>query len=150
MVVVIVVVVAIGATWPYMLRNSVRGLDLQRQAYAGSPERIAREKCLNDASRPDLVDALAFARERMPDDARFRLLSESTILPCITLNLLPRRPAPADDFDTTRDWTIWLQAVPEDVVREAVRQQQLPEDRRRYLAHSSEFILVRPAPQVKP
>jgi hypothetical protein len=86
----------------------------------------------------------------MTDDARFRLLSESTILPCITFNLLPRRPAPPGDFDASRDWTIWLQAVPEDVGREALRQQQLPEDRRRYLAHSSEFILVRPTAQVKP
>src|SRR5215216_4449601 len=54
---VVITVVGLGATLPAKLRDTANALDSQRKGYAGTDERTAREKCLKDMNRPDLVDA---------------------------------------------------------------------------------------------
>lgn len=144
---VIVLVGAVGVTVPSMARNGWNALGQQRQAYAGNTEERTREKCLNDFSRPDLVAALRFAREQMPENARFLWRGNSPIA-CIAFNLLPRRPALPDDFDPDRDWTVFDRAVPEDVARAAQRDQRRPVGERQYLVLTPAFVLVRPRSEV--
>jgi hypothetical protein len=128
----IVAVAVLAAHVPAKVRDSGLVLDAQRTGNAGTSEAAARERCLHDMGRPDLVEELAFAREQIPEDARFRLRTHSPSLACFTINLLPREPVRRRDFDPARDWTI-LDGVP-------------PEDASspRNIVHSPSFILVRP------
>jgi hypothetical protein len=127
-----IVAVAVLAThWPGKLRYSGQVLDSQR-ANAGTHEQAARERCLRDMGRPDLVEALAFAREQIPEDARFEVRTSSPSAACITINLLPREPLRTDDFDPSRDWKVLDRVPPEDASSP------------RNIAHSPSFILVRP------
>jgi hypothetical protein len=129
----IVGVVVLAAHWPGKLRVSGQVLDAQRAGTAAINEPAARERCLHDMGRADLVDALAFARMQMPDDARFYMETDSPSLACLTINLLPREPVRRQDFDPARDWTILDGAA----AREASTSP-------RHLVHSPSFILVRP------
>lgn len=144
----IVAVVALGAYWPGKLRGSAQVLDGQRITYAATDERTAREKCLNDMGRPDLVQALAFAREQIPEDAEFAVTTNSPSVACLMINLFPRRPVAV--ADPARHWTVFDRTAPANVVEDATRQQRLPEAERRYLTHSPSFILVRPEPEAGP
>jgi hypothetical protein len=127
----IVAVAVLAAHWPGKLRYSGQVLDSQR-ANAGTYERAARERCLHDMGRPDLVEALAFAREQIPEEARFEVKTNSPSSACLTINLLPREPLRAEDFDPSRDWIV-LDRVPPDDASSA-----------RNIVHSPSFILVRP------
>ena len=102
----LVAVLLLAVYLPVRLRDSGRVLDAQRVSNRGGTEQAARERCLLDMGREDLVQKLALARERIPEDARFRLKTDSPSLACFTLNLLPRQPARTRDFDPTRDWRI--------------------------------------------
>jgi hypothetical protein len=114
-----VVVTALIATAPGAARDGVRGLQYQRTLNANLAEITARERCLNDIGRPDLVAAVALTRERLPEDARFRLETGSQIRPCFTLNVLPRLPVPEGDFDPRQDWIIYDCTAPPDVLDDA-------------------------------
>jgi hypothetical protein len=139
-----VAVVGCVAIWPSQLRDRAAAVDAQRQSYSGTVERVARERCLGDYSRGDLVGPVGFARDVIPEDARFRLQTDAAVLPCLTLNLLPRRPAPATDFDPSRDWTIFDRVVPGAVRAAIERERRLPEGERRYLVFSPAFVIARP------
>jgi hypothetical protein len=132
----IVAVVALVASWVPSLRDHAYALDQQRKAYSGTIERTAREQCAKDFSRPDLPGAFGAAREQIPEDARFAL-SPATMLPCFTLNLEPRLPAPDDQFDRARDWVIYDQPS-EAMVRAARR------DRDAYPVAEPTVIIARP------
>lgn len=143
---VAVAVVALGAGLPAKLRDGGYVFDQQRRTYAGTDERAAREKCLNDNGRPDLVEALAFARERMPEQARFYVTSTHSVA-CIMINLFPRRPVRPADLDPARDWQVLDGTIP------APLQDELPDPgdadpAGRYLVHSPSFVLVRPGEEV--
>ena len=97
---------------PVGLRNSGLVLDGQRTANKGVYEEQARERCLLDMGRGDLVASLGRARAQIPEDARFSLTTHSPSLACFTLNLLPRLPVRQGDFDPTRDWRILDRAPP--------------------------------------
>jgi len=129
----IVAVVVLAAFLPSKVRNSGHALDGQRVAYAGINEPEAREHCLHDMGRNDLVEALAFTRKQMPEDARFRLKTDSPSYACFTINLLPREPVRPGDFDPARDWTILDGAA-------ARAAPSSP----RHSVQSPSFILVRP------
>ena len=133
-------VVLLAAALPVELRESSRVLNVQRVSNAGVSEPAARERCLNDMGRTDLVDALAFAREQIPEEARFSVRTTALSPACFALNLLPRLPAPPDDFDPARDWTI-LDHVPPETVGLPSEDGAPPG---RYLTHSASFVLVRP------
>jgi hypothetical protein len=143
MAIVTTVLVALAASWGWSLRDRANKLVDQRSAYAGTSESAAIERCLHDSGRPDLAPALAFARNHIPEDRRYRLVTDSGVLPCVALNLLPRRPVDESEFDPALDWIVY-DAVPDDIGREAIGQQGLPEGERRYLAHTPAFVLVRP------
>jgi hypothetical protein len=141
--VAVVAVAGLAATWPVDLRDAATGIDEQRKAHAGTAEWEARARCLSDMSRPDLVEALDFARQVMPEDARYRLPT-STSPACLVTNLLPREPVHPANVDPARDWIIHDVAVPPEVRQAAVRDAQLPETQRRFLLHPPNFVLVRP------
>ena len=128
------VFVALAAFTPGAAREGARGLDYQRTLNAGTSEIAARERCLNDIGRPELRAAAAFTRERIPEDARFLLRTNSQIRPCFTLNVLPRLPANEDDFDPERDWIVYDRAIPAGELENADRD----------LVYSDTFFLVRP------
>jgi hypothetical protein len=146
---VVVVVVALGAALPSLLRERVYQLNVQRTANSEAAERVARERCLNDIGRPDLVGALAFAREQIPERARFRLVTGSAVVPCVIFNMMPRRPARPQDFDPASDWTLYDRSVPLTVARAARRDARRPEGERRYLAQSSTFVIAVPTDEVE-
>lgn len=100
----LVTVVVLAAGLPGKLRADLDALDGQRKASAGTYEQQAHERCLRDLGREDLVEALAFARERLPDDARYYVDTPS--IPCVMLNLFPSEPVRAGDFDPKRDWLV--------------------------------------------
>jgi hypothetical protein len=100
----LVAIVVLAAGLPGKLRANLDALDVQREANAGTYEQEAHERCLRDLGREDLVQALAFAREQLPDDARYYVNTPST--PCVMLNLFPNEPVRAADFDATRDWLV--------------------------------------------
>ena len=141
--VAVVAVASLAATWPPGLRDAAYGVDQQRKLYAGMAEWEARSRCRSDMSRTDLVAALTFAGEVMPENARY-LLPRSTSPACLVTNLLPRVPVRRDDFDPRRDWTIYDVDIPSDLRLAAQREQQLPQAQRRYLLHNATFVLVRP------
>ena len=143
---VAVPVAALGATLPVKLRDSGHALDQQRQTYAGTAEQTAREKCLNDNGRPDLVDSLAFARERIPEDARFYVASTHSVA-CMMVNLFPRRPVRAADLDPARDWQVIDRKIPARL-RGALPEPGDADPAGRYLVHSPAFVLVRPGEEV--
>jgi hypothetical protein len=128
-------VTVLGVFLPVRLRDSGRVLQAQRASSAGVYEDEARERCLQDMGRADLVESLAFAREQIPEDARFALTTHSPSLACFTLNLLPREPVRSDDFDPARDWRILDRAPPGRVDPPATGE---------VVAHSPSFVLVRP------
>jgi hypothetical protein len=131
----LVMVVVLGATLPARVRESGRILDAQRVANRGGFEQGARERCLLDMGRADLVEALAFAREQIPEDAHFALTTKSPSLACFTVNLLPREPVRPGGFDPARDWRILDQASPREVRRLAPTGG---------VVHSPSFVLVPP------
>jgi len=139
----IVAFVAVAASWLPAFRDRAYGLDQQRKAAAGTVERVARERCALDQGRTDLPAAFQFARQQIPEDARFLVRPAGRILPCLMLNVIPRVPASPDDFDAGRDWVIWDQPPPP-VARRARRELALPEAERRYLTNGSMFVIVRP------
>jgi hypothetical protein len=96
--------VVLAAGLPGKLRANLDALGVQRGANAGTYEQEAHERCLHDLGREDLVQALAFAREQLPDDARYYVHTRST--PCVMLNLFPSEPVRARDFDASRDWLV--------------------------------------------
>lgn len=110
----LVAVVLLGVYLPVRLRDSGQVLDAQRASNRGGTEQAARERCLLDMARPDLVERLALARDQIPEDARFRLNTNSPSLACFTINLLPRQPVRKKDFDPARDWRILDRAPPGD------------------------------------
>lgn len=100
----LVTVAVLAAGLPGKLRGNLDALGVQRGANAGTYEQEAHERCLRDLGREDLVEALAFAREQLPDDARYYVHTPST--PCVMLNLFPSEPVRAGDFDARRDWLV--------------------------------------------
>jgi hypothetical protein len=130
----IVAVVVLGVFLPGRLRDSGRVLDAQRAGNAGENELAARERCLHDMGRPDLVDTLAFAREQLPEDARFLLKVHDGSLACFTLNLLPRQPVRRRDFDPNRHWLVLDRAPPKEL-------RSVPAGA---IAHSPSFVIVPP------
>ena len=85
---------------PGKLKGDLDGLNAQRKANALVYEQRAHERCLQDLGRADLVAALAFARERLPDDARYYARTPS--IPCVAFNLFPSELVPAGEFDPGR------------------------------------------------
>jgi len=135
----LVAVVVLAAGLPGKLRANLDALDAQREANAGTYEQQAHERCLHDLGREDLVRALAFARERLPDDARYYVKTPS--VPCVILNLFPSEPVRARDFDVRRDWLVLDRAAPEDLpagIASAARAAQ------RRVAFSPSFALIAP------
>jgi hypothetical protein len=130
----LVAVVLLGASLPARVRESGRILDAQRASNRGGNELAARERCLHDMGRADLVEALAFARAQIPEDARFKLRTNSPSLACFTVNLLPREPVRPADFDPARDWRILDRAPPGKVRPPGAGA----------LVHSPSFVLVPP------
>lgn len=143
---VAVAVLAVG--WPGKLRDSGKVLNDQRKTYAPTSEPVAKQKCLNDIGRPDLVEALAAARERMPEDAEYVVNSNTPVVPCLIMNMFPRRPLRSVDFDPERHWALFDGTAPEGVTTEAGRQAALAEPARRYLTVSEALILARPESEV--
>jgi len=127
-----------------LLRDRLVELDAERTAYAGTIERLARQRCTLDASRPDLSPALDFARDQIPEDARYRV-ENTTVLPCIALDLQPRLPVDPDTFDPARDWTIFDLPTPAQL-RRAAKDEGLPPAERRFLSTGSGLVLQRPEP----
>ena len=125
--------------------GTVFHLENQRKASAGKIERVAREQCFNDLSRPEVAPFVAFAREKVPADARFWWSGDRRLLPCVTLNMLPARPAV--ERDDSRDWTLVDSASP--AVRRALTLDELkPEAERSYLRFSDTQVLARPGTEV--
>jgi hypothetical protein len=145
---VAVTVAALAVTWPAKLRDSANVLNVQRHDFSGTSEAAARERCLNDIGRPDLVEALSVARRYMPPDAEFVVSSNSPVVSCLVVNMLPRRPVRSSDFDPAVHWALFDGTAAEDVRRETERQERLAEPRRRYLAASDAVILARPEDEV--
>lgn len=143
---VTVAVLAVG--WPGKLRDSAKVLNDQRKSYAATSEPVAKQKCLNDIGRPDLVEALAAAREWMPEDAEYVVSSNTPVVPCLIMNMFPRRPLRSADFDPERHWALFDGTGPEDVKAKAERQAGLNDSARRYLAVSDSLILARPESEV--
>jgi hypothetical protein len=103
---VLVVVVVLGVALPGKLRGDLNALDSQHDAYGSTYEQLAHERCLRDMGREDLQAALAFARERIPDDATYYARTRSQSVACVMLNLFPREPVTRSDFDPARDWLV--------------------------------------------
>ena len=100
----LVTVVGLAVGLPGKVKGDLDGLNAQRKANALVSEQQAHERCLQDLGRPDLVAALAFARERLPDDARYYARTPS--IPCVAFNLFPSELVPAGEFDPKRDWLV--------------------------------------------
>jgi hypothetical protein len=134
---------ALAVPLPAALGDRLWGLDQQRRAGAGVIERTAREKCMLDFGRSDLVGFVEFVKRQMPPDATFAL-KPAGMLPCLSLNLAPRTPTYGERADPRRDWLIYDREVPDEVRRAAGRERSLPEPQRHYLEFSGSFVLVRP------
>jgi hypothetical protein len=102
----IVVVVVLGVALPSKLHVQFDALDAQHDAFASTYEQQAHERCLRDMGRPDLSAALAFARERIPEDATYYARTRSQSVGCLMLNLFPREPVRPGDFDAAHDWLV--------------------------------------------
>lgn len=100
----LVPVVVLAAGLPGKLKGDLDALNGQRKGNALVSEEQAHSRCLRDLGRGDLVDALAFARQRMPDDARYYVRTPS--IPCVAFNLFPSELVRATDFDPRRDWLV--------------------------------------------
>jgi hypothetical protein len=137
----VVVLVALGVGLPGKLQASLNALDAQREASASTYEQQARERCLNDMGRADLVEALAFAREQMGDDAHYYARTKSQSVACVMLNLMPSRPVRKVDFDPADDWIV-LDGVAPEQLSGAVGARARQKDRR--LRYSESFELLPP------
>jgi hypothetical protein len=102
----IVVVVVLAVALPGKLRAELDALDAQHDMNGSTYEQQAHERCLRDMGRGELPAALAFARERIPDDATYYVRTRSPSVGCLMLNLFPREPVRRADFDPAGDWLI--------------------------------------------
>jgi len=135
----LVPVVVLAAGLPGKLKGDLDALNAQRVANAGVYEQRAHERCLKDLGREDLVDALAFARARLPEGARYYVRTPS--IPCVALNLFPSELVRAGDFDPKRDWLVLDRADPDELPAE-VQSAARATDRR--IEFSPSFALVAP------
>jgi hypothetical protein len=142
--VAVVTVVVLGVALPGKLRSGLEALDRQHDAYAASYEQLAHERCLRDMGRDDLPDALAFAREQIPEGARYYARTRSQSVGCLMLNLFPREPVRSQDFDSQRDWIVLDGVRPSKLATPALRRQARRTDLRDPDTASSTFVLVRP------
>ena len=142
--VAVVAVVVLGVALPVKLKQGLDGLDAQHDAYAASYEQLAHERCLRDMGRDDLPAALAFAREQIPEGARYHARTRSQSVGCLMLNLFPREPVRSEDFDPASDWIVLDNVAPSDLATPALRRQARRTDLRVPGAASPAFILVRP------
>ena len=135
----LVPVVVLAAGLPGKLKGDLDGLNAQRKASALISEQQAHERCLKDIGREDLVDALAFARERLPGDARYYVRTPS--IPCVAFNLFPSELVPAGEFDPRRDWLV-LDGLNPEGLPEPLASAAEATDRR--VTFSPSFALVAP------
>jgi hypothetical protein len=135
----LVAVVVLAAGLPGKVRGNIDALDAQRKANAGTYEQQAHERCLHDLGREDLVQALAFARGQLPDDARYYVATRS--IPCVMLNLFPREPVRAADFDAKRDWLVLDDAAGGDLPARVAPAARAAERR---ISFSPSFALIAP------
>jgi hypothetical protein len=135
----LVPVVVLAAGLPGKLKGNLDVLNAQRKTSAVVYEQRAHERCLQDLGRGDLVAALAFARERLPDDARYYARTPS--IPCVALNLFPSELVPAGEFDPRRDWLVLDGLNPEGLPAPLASAAQAT-DRR--ITFSPSFALVAP------
>jgi hypothetical protein len=137
----VVALVALGVGLPGKLQASLDALDVKHDTFSSTSESQARERCLRDMGRADLVEALAFARERMGEDARYHAITSAPSLACVILNLMPRRPVREVDFDPARDWIVLDGVAPEQLggtLGERARRAN------RYVSYSDSFKLLPP------
>jgi hypothetical protein len=104
--------IVLGVPLAATLGERAYGVDYQRRTLSTFIERTAREKCLADLSRPDVVGYVSYIQAHVPPDATYLLAPRSRLGPCLALNLLPRRPVPRGRFDDARDWLILEGRVP--------------------------------------
>ena len=135
----LVPVVVLAAGLPGKLKGDLDALEAQREGNAAVYEQLAQERCLRDLGRDDLLPALAFARERLPGDARYYVGTPS--IPCVTLNLMPRELVRAGDFNPARDWLVLDSAEPFDLPSQVESAAQA-KDRR--VEFSPSFALIPP------
>ena len=96
-------VVLVGVPLAATLGGRAYEVDSQRRTASTFIERTARQKCLADLSRGDLVGFFSgYIEANVPADATYLLAPASTLAPCIALNLLPRLPVPRSTFDGAR------------------------------------------------
>jgi hypothetical protein len=135
----LVSVVVLAAGLPGKLNGDLNTLRAERRANTSVSEQQAHERCLRDLGRGDLVDALAFTRERIPGDARYYVRTPS--IPCVAFNLFPSELVRVTDFDPRRDWLVLDRANLDDLPEE-VQSAARATDRR--VEFSPSFALVAP------
>jgi hypothetical protein len=136
-----VIFVALGVGLPEKLHAQLDLLDGQHDTNSMTYEQQAHERCLNDMGRPDLAAALAFARDKMGDDAHYYAQTSSRSLACIVVNMMPSRPVRLADFDPARDWIV-LDGVAPDQLGPELAAQARQQDR--FLSYSDSFRLLPP------
>ena len=136
----IVAVVVLAAGLPGKLKWQLDLLSGQRKANLNTYEQMAHERCLKDLGREDLVEALAFAREQLPDGARYHVRTPS--IPCVALNLFPSELVPLGGFDPKRDWLVLDRVDPEGPLPKPIAPAARSADRR--ISFSPSFALIAP------
>jgi hypothetical protein len=94
--------------------------------------------------RPDLPAALAFAREQMPDGARYYARTRSPSVGCLMLNLFPREPVRSVDFDRARDWLVLDGVAPKELGTADLRDQARQTSRQVTGSPADSFVLIPP------
>jgi hypothetical protein len=140
----IVVVVVLAVALPGKLHGQLIRLDAQHDAFAATYEQQAHERCLHDMGREDLTAALAFARERIPQDATYHVATRSPSVACLMLNLFPREPVRRADFDAARDWLILDGVSPDGFDAAALRERARRVDLAVPGSPSESFVLIPP------
>ena len=135
----VVAVVVLGVALPTKLQGSLNSLNAQRHVYAGTYERQAHERCLNDMGRPDLIGPLAAARKRIGEDGRYYARTTARSIACLIFNMFPSAPVAAPDL--ARDW-ILLDSVQPEQLEPGLR--EVAQRRGIQLRKSPSFILVPP------
>ena len=140
----IVVVVVLVVALPGKLHSQLKALDGQHDAFASTYEQQAHERCLRDMGREDLRVALAFARERIPENATYYARTRSPSVGCLMLNLFPREPVRPADFDSARDWLILDDVHPRRLETSALRERARRVDLAVPGSPAESFVLIPP------